>query len=350
MKARFGILCIVLLIVVANARAHGEELAFPGEKWQVKRPAELGLNPAPLAEIAEMLGGRGCIVQNGYIVQSWGDLEERVDWMSSAKPVLSTLLFFALQEGLIESVDQRITDFGWDLRSNDYNIKFRHLGAMTSGYARPEGPGEAYAYNDFAIQLYQKTLFDKVFQSDPQEAAEHPHRLGALGLERGLRFRDRNRRMSASVLDFARIAWLWANRGKWGDRQLLPEHYFDDYCTPQVAPDLPHTQEKSTDDYLEIGTYGGGSDHFTRFGPGIYGFNWWFNDVGREHPQMPTWPDAPEDAFMSIGAGGNCSIIIPSESLILVCAKGDWGQLEPGRHDAKINGYFRLLKRTRTGN
>ena len=38
---------------------------------------------------------------------------------------------------------------------------------MTGGYARPEPPGAAWAYNDFAIQLYQKTLFDRVFRADP---------------------------------------------------------------------------------------------------------------------------------------------------------------------------------------
>jgi len=56
---------------------------------------------------------------------------------------LSTLLFFAMQEGLVKSVDQPIQDFGWPLKGKDGGITFRHLGAMTSGYMRPEGPGEA---------------------------------------------------------------------------------------------------------------------------------------------------------------------------------------------------------------
>lgn len=321
------------------------ETVFPGERWETRRPEEVGLKSEPLAKIAGDLGGRGCIIKDGFIVQSWGDLAERGDWMSSAKPVLSTLLFFAVEEGLVESVDQPIADFGWDLQEKDRGITFRHLGAMTSGYARPEGPGEAYAYNDFAIQLYQQTLFDKVFQSDPKETAEHPDRLGALRMEKGLSFRDKNRRISASVADFARIAWLWANKGNWNGRRLLPERYFDEYCAPQAPKELPHTREAETDDYLGIGTYGGGSDHFSDFGPGIYGFNWWFNQTGREHPETSTWPDAPEEAFMSIGAGGNCSIIIPSLGLVVVCAKGDWGKLEPGRSDSKTNRCFQLLNR-----
>ncbi|MCA9435581.1 MAG: serine hydrolase, partial [Candidatus Omnitrophica bacterium] len=189
----------------------------------------MGLKRESLEQLAKNLGGRGCVIKDGYLVQEWGDTSERGDWLSSAKPVLSTLLFFAIEEGLVKSVDQPIAEFGWDLKDKDQGITFRHLGAMTSGYARPEGPGEAFSYNDFAIQLYQKTLFDKVFKQDPKEAAEQPNRLGALNLERGLSFREGNRRLSASAKDFARIAWFWLNRGAWNGNQALPEKYFDDY-------------------------------------------------------------------------------------------------------------------------
>ncbi len=343
MPCRLIFLCSLAILSIPYLVSADEGIAFPAKTWERKSPESVGLDSGPLGDIADLLGGKGCIIKDGYIVQSWGDLQTRVDWKSSAKPVLSTLLLFALQEGRIQSVDQNIADFGWDLNVKDRSITFRQLGAMTSGYARPEPPGEGYAYNDYAIQLYQKTLFDKVFGSDPRQVAEHPERLGALNLEQGLRFREHNRRMSASVLDFSRIAWLWANRGRWADMQLLPEQYFIDFCKPQVPDDLPHTRKSDTEDYLEIGTYGGGSDHFTQFGPGIYGFNWWFNAATAEHSDVPTWPDATGDAFMSIGAGGNCAIIIPSQKLVLVCADGDWGKLEPGRSDSKMNRCFRLL-------
>ncbi len=65
------------------------------------------------------------------------------------------------------------------VEAQDRDMTFRHLTTMTSGYARPERPGEAWSYNDFAIQLYQKTLFDRVFRADPAEVANHPTRLGA---------------------------------------------------------------------------------------------------------------------------------------------------------------------------
>lgn len=321
------------------------ETAFPGKGWETRQAADLGVNVALLDELASRLGGRGCVVKDGYMVKTWGKQAQRADVLSSAKPLLSTLLFFAIEEGLVKSVDQPIVEFGWKLKPKDQGITFRHLGSMTSGYARPEGPGEAWAYNDFAINLYQQTLFDNVFKEDPKTVAEHSQRFGGLGLEDGLDFRKTNRRISASVRDFARIAWFWLNRGKWGEKSLLPRRVFDDHMKPQTPKNLPQTRQAETDDYLGIGTYGGGSDHFTKFGPGVYGFNWWFNETGGAHPNSRTWPDAPPDTVMSIGARGNNSALFPSLRLVLVCAAGDWDDLRGGDSAAKLNRALELAAR-----
>jgi CubicO group peptidase (beta-lactamase class C family) len=329
----------MLLVIAPIAGANH----FPGEHWESRTPEEMGMDGAALDALAESLGGRGCVVKDGYVVKAWGDQAERSDWLSSAKPVLSTLLFFAIQEGKVEKVDQPIAEFGWPLEGKDRGITFRHLGAMSSGYARPDGPGEAWAYNDFAIQLYQKTLFDKVFSGDPDMAAADPNRFGALQLEDGLDFTDDKRRLKASVRDFARIAWFWLNHGTWGDRQVLPARFFDEFMKPQTPLDLPHTQEAGDNDYLGIGSYGGGSDHFTKFGAGIYGFNWWFNGAGRLHPEALTWPDAPADTIMSIGAGGNCSVIVPSLNLLLAAAKANWGRLDAGNPKSETNRHIASL-------
>lgn len=315
---------------------------FPGAIWEQRLPSEFGLDAAQLDLLATQLGGRGCVVKDGYIVKAWGDQSLVRDFLSSAKPVLSTLLFFAVEEGLVKSVDQPVADFGWELKGKDRGITFRHLGAMNSGYARPEGPGEAWAYNDYAIQLYQKTLFDKVFKADAKIVAENSNRLGRLQFEDGLKFSDK-RRISASVRDFARIAWFWANDGNWNGKQVLPKHYFEDYRKPQAKRNLPISREAKTDDYLKIKSYGGGSEHFTRFGPGVYGFNWWFNATGDRHRENLTWPDAPADTFMSIGAGGNNAAIMPGLGLVLVGADANWNDLKAGDPSSKINQALRLL-------
>ncbi|MCA9099590.1 MAG: VCBS repeat-containing protein, partial [Planctomycetales bacterium] len=311
--------------------------AFPGESWQTVEPSVLGLDAGRLDALAEMLGGRGAVVKDGVIVKSWGDQTEKSDWFSAAKPVLGTLLLFAVTEGRLDGVDAPLVDFGWELSSKDKKMTLRHLANMTSGYARPDPPGEAWAYNDFGIQLYQQTIFDRIFMGEPKRVANDGARFGALGLEDGLSFAKANRRLKASVRDFARIGWFWLNRGNWDGRQLIPGYLFDEVMRPQVPPDLPHTAEADTNDYLGIGSFGGGSDHFTKFGAGAYGFNWWFNRTGRLHPEHMTWPDAPDDVVMAIGFGGNCCALLPSENAVLVAATADWGKLRAGDSDTQMN-------------
>jgi CubicO group peptidase (beta-lactamase class C family) len=281
------------------------------------------------------LGGRGCILKNGKLVHTWGDQAERRDVLSSAKPVMTTLLFHAIAEKKIPNLEARVAAFGWELLPKDRTMTLAHLTNMISGYARPEAPGEAWAYNDYAINLYQKTLFDRIYHETPEQVGA---RIGnALGLEDGLAFRATNRRISASVRDFARVAQFWLDRGKWKGKQVLPRKLFDRYCRVQVPANLPHTRKAETNDYLQIGTYGGGSDHFTDFGAGIYGGNWWFN------PNASTWPDAPRDTFMSIGAGGNCAVMIPSRKLVMVAMSANWGKLEPGNAQSLTNRHIRGL-------
>jgi len=59
---------------------------------------------------------------------------------------------------------------------------------VISGYARPEPPGAAWSYNDYAIQLYQKTLFEHIFRENAATVANAPTRFGFLQLEDGLDF------------------------------------------------------------------------------------------------------------------------------------------------------------------
>ncbi len=338
-----GIVLAALVCLVSLELALADETVFPGTSWNRSKPAGRNMDAAALDKLAKALGGRGCVIKDGFVVKEWGDQAEIGDWFSSAKPVLSTLLFFAIEEGLVKSVDQPIAGFGWNLQPRHKGITFRHLGAMTSGYARPEAAGESWAYNDYAIQLYQKTLFDKVFKAHGNKVAATPKRLGPLEFEDGLNFNSKHR-LKASVRDFARIAWFWRQKGNWNGRQLLPKHYFDQYMRPQTPKDLPATKHNGkNDDYLGIGSYGGGSDHFSNAGPGIYGFNWWFNDTGRLHPHALTWPDAPKDTVMSLGARGNSTAFIPSLNAALICAEGDWGEVKGGKKDSKMNQVLKLF-------
>ncbi|MCA9111618.1 MAG: hypothetical protein KDA52_16815, partial [Planctomycetaceae bacterium] len=133
----FLICWLGVVIAIAPSSVLKADNVFPTSEWETATPQEMQLDEAAIIEVANLLGGRGCIIKDGYLVHAWGDQKKRGDWLSSAKPVLSTLLFFALQEGLIDSVDQRVSDFDDRLMGKDREITFRHLGSMTSGYLRP---------------------------------------------------------------------------------------------------------------------------------------------------------------------------------------------------------------------
>ena len=130
---------LILCATAATGGAAAEAArTFPGRHWETRAPAQLGLQADGLDRLAEVLGGRGCIVKDGYVVKAWGDQAKKKDWASSAKPVLSTLLLFAVQEKKISGVDAKIVDLGWPLSDKDRSMTFAHLANMTSGYARPE--------------------------------------------------------------------------------------------------------------------------------------------------------------------------------------------------------------------
>jgi CubicO group peptidase (beta-lactamase class C family) len=324
-------------------QAMTRENAFPGAAWEFKTPAEVGLDPAKLDEFAGNVGGVGVIVKDGYIVKAWGNQTAKSDWASASKPVISTLLFFAMQEGKVPSVDAPVKDWGWELIPKDQGLTFRHLANMTSGYALPEAPGTAWGYNDYGTMLYAKTLAERVFDEGSMNAAAlQAQRLGALQFEDGSLFSARKGfGISTTARDFARIGWFWLNKGNWNGEQLLPNSFFDSYMTPDVPIDLPRTAG-GTNDYLSIGSFGGGTNQ-TSHGPGIYGFGWWFNDVVPDSGNL-AWPDAPADTIQANGHWGKEVLtIIPSLGMV-VAARGNWGSFDPGNASAGMNQNLKLLK------
>ena len=129
---------------------------------------------------------------------------------------------FAVKEGKISSVEATIAGFGWALRPADRTITFRHLANMTSGYALPDNPGTHYGYNDYAISLYVKTLFPKVFKQK-LTSSRGTNRLGPLQFQDGAIFGTTRGGygLVTSLRDLARIGWFLAQRGEMEERATL---------------------------------------------------------------------------------------------------------------------------------
>lgn len=320
-----------------RSEASEESVVFPETHWKTGDPARLGLDESGLDQFARNVGGEGCVVWQGLLVKSWGDIASRKDWASAAKPVLSTLLLFAVQEGKLPGVDARVASAGWAFAPKDADLTFRQLANMVSGYSRGEAPGAAWAYNDVAIELYARSL-ERVFQQ-PLEAA-FQQRLAPLQFEDGPFFGSRRGvGVTASPRDFARLGWLWLNRGHWKGHALIDPDLFTNCMRPGVAATLPRTTAAG-EDYLKVGSYGGGTDQ-TPQGPGVYGFNFWFNE--RLPEGRLVWPSAPPDTYQANGMWNRDTVtVIPSRRLVVVVRGGHPGPFEPGA-EGGFNENLRLL-------
>ena len=354
--------CGLLFLPVWVALTQVQPWVFPGAHWDLsKTPEEFGMDRAKLDAFKSNLGAAstGCVVRNGYLIYSWGNPSANFGWASASKPCLSTMLFAAIHEGKIASPDSLLLPHWPGLRPSDQTMTFRHLADMMGGYAcndrdgsgDPLAPGSRWAYNDFAIMLYVKTL-DKVFgTTDNLVTAGNQRFVVPLQFEDGVLFNSSKGRVNASARDFARLGWFWLNRGNWNGTQLLPSRFFDDYLKADVPLGTPRTTNNVADDYLGVGSYGGGINQHD--GPGIYGFNWWFNQCLTTPPRDPpllAWPSAPADACIAMGHFGKEGMaVFPSLGMVVAAYNPDiaaWGDTvitDPPNTNSTLNQNLKLL-------
>lgn len=317
------------------------ENVFPGAMWASRDALSAGLDVAKLEAFAASVGGDGVVIRHGYLVKTWGEVATHKWWASASKPVFSTLLLCAVQEGKLATVDAPVATAGWTLAPKDAAMTFRQLANMTSGYATAEAPGAAWGYNDFAIQLYARSL-EKIFAQPLADA--FAARFGPLQFEDGAFFGHRNNLgVVASPRDFARLGWLWLNRGRWRGEEIVSPKLFDACLRPQVPAGLPRavTAGAKPDDYLALGSYGGGTNQ-TPHGPGAYGFNFWFNE--RTPTGERVWPAAPADTYQANGLWNRDTLtIFPSLRMVVAVRAAQPGKFEPGQVASTYSQNMALL-------
>jgi CubicO group peptidase (beta-lactamase class C family) len=335
-----------------DRQEHARELVWPKADWETRTPEQSGLAAEKLKALAELAGGRGCVVRHGYLVYSWGDSAKSGDIASAVKPIISTLLLVAVQDGKLKSVDAKVADFEPGLlklnRGKDGTITWRHLASQTSGYGLTEAPGEAYAYNDSALALYYDVLTQRVYKQDGTRVLKD--QLGdVLGFQDKYTFeafgpKDRPGRLAISVRDLARFGLLYLRGGRWRDKQVLKPELIRLALESPVPADLARTSGKDAEMLPKQRTLGGGKNQ-TAVGPGIYSFNWWINAKDKEGNRL--FAELPADAFVASGHGGKRTLwVIPSLDLIVA-----WNDAAIDDHNAslkdpktKCNQASRLMK------
>jgi CubicO group peptidase (beta-lactamase class C family) len=253
------------------------------------------------------------------------DKESIVPSFSMAKSVTSILIGCAIDEGLIKSVDEPITNYIPELTKKGFDkVTIKHLLQMTSGikfnesYVNPFGdaasfyyglnlrrvirkmklktePGKQFNYVSGNTQLLglvlERSLMNKTVTSYLQEKIWTP-----LGMEYDASWSiDRKKNglektfccLNARARDFAKIGRLYKNKGNWNGKQIVSQKW---------------VEESTKLDTLE------GSAKF-------YQYQWW----------LPK----PNEDFMAEGILGQFIYVNPSKDLIIVRlgkkeGKADW--------------------------
>jgi CubicO group peptidase (beta-lactamase class C family) len=194
---------------------------------------------------------------------------------------------------------------------------------MVSNYNLEGIPGGSWAYNDYAINLYAKVLFQRVWQASPQLVFDEVFRSLQFQHTPTVAEDPRYGRISISTDDFARVGLLVACRGKWKDLQVIPEAFFDNIKN-QVPESLPKSAGDCRDDPCRSGSFGGecNQDEYWLDGRGRYGYNFWvFNE---EHSYGVPIP--PDTIILEGKKGESMMIVIPSLDVIAVgLGSPGWG-------------------------
>ena len=217
---------------------------------------------------------------------------------SVAKSFISTLIAFALREGLIASIDTPVDHYVPTLKGSGYEgVELRHVLQMSSGVRWNEDYGDPNSdVARFADAFEQGGSFDTVAASLPRERAPgtynrynscDTHVLGmvlaratgqsvaeylearlwhVLGMEDDAFFLVDGQGVEASGMglnvtlrDFAKLGQMMLNRGMVNGEQLLPDGWWQG-CAMALAPHLMPGPRDSAD---------------YPFG---YGYQWWLPD------------------------------------------------------------------------
>jgi CubicO group peptidase (beta-lactamase class C family) len=342
-------LLVFLAIGIALQKVKADDVAavFPEIVWDTRTPAEVRLSREKLDSLRDLVRGRGCVIRHGYLVYTWGDQGRSADIASAVKPVISTLLLLAVQEGKLKSVDDKVADFEPRLKTlnggKDAAISWRHLASQTSGYGLTEEPGKAYSYNDYALALYFDVLTQKVFKANGTEILKS--RLAdVLQFQDPCSFGKRAGRLVISVRDFARFGLLYLRGGDWKGRLVLKPDLIRMAISSPVSINTPRTAGKDAEMLPEQRSLGGGKN-ITPIGPGYYSYNWWLNRTDKEGRQL--FVDSPPDAYIASGHGGKRVLwVFPSLDLIVSWNDSPIGDhdISPGNAKSHCNQAARLLQ------
>ncbi|HWI18697.1 MAG TPA: serine hydrolase [Vicinamibacterales bacterium] len=324
--AALAIAGLGLVVCAASTRSPISANTFPREAWQPAASIEdLGWSPAGIAAIEKRVAAIGSaafmIVTSGRVVTARGETA-RTFWSHSVrKSLLSALIGQAAAEGKID-IGRTLAELGIDEKNTPLTNQERQarvvdlLQARSGVYlraaaevdamrdARPargsHPPGTFWYYNnwDFNVlgTIFRRTTGEDLFQAFEQRIArpigmqDYRAKDGMYGLEEASEHEAFGFRLSAR--DLARFGLLYLHRGRWADRQLIPEAWV----------------EASIRSYSTTGAQG------SLASKSGYGYMWWVQVNAEAHPELRL----PNGSFTASGSGGQRLTVIPQIDTVVV--------------------------------
>ena len=279
----------------------------------------------------------GLIIKDGYVIASWGDTK-RVDMtFSVTKSYLSAVTGLAIDNKLIKSEKDLVSDYLWDKTFDgkmNSKISWEHLLNQSSDWSgnlfginhwedRPDisknlddwrseaqkEPGTYYKYNDVRVNVLAYSLLQVYRQSLPK-VLKHSimDPIGASDSWRWYGYENSwvniDGLMVQSVSggghngggvfinseDHARFGLLYLNNGMWKNKRIISEEWINKSIKPS------HTNPE-------------------------YGYMWWINSKDGEDYAISDWKNVPTNVYYGAGFGGNYIVVIPDENMVVV---GRW--------------------------
>ena len=280
---------------------------WPGLSWETATPESQGMCPDNINEAMDYafqdgnFTGAVIVIRNGYIVaERYADDRMATDLVTSwsvAKSFTSALIGKALDEGLISSLDQQVSEFIPAWKDTDKEvITLRQLMTVKTALELLDGgdfygeedqlqvsidrnligqPGEQlYTYSNSDVMLAGEVVRSSTSMT-PQTYLDQ--KIGSVIRFSGEWWQDTKGHiltyccLDSTARDFGRFGLLFARNGEWEGQEILS----DNWITESTAPALS----------------------------GQYGFYWW---------------PAPNTGFTALGVQGQIVAVYPAEDLVIM--------------------------------
>jgi CubicO group peptidase (beta-lactamase class C family) len=316
-----------LITILSYSPSPAAVNTYPANGWQTSTPEQQGMQSEMLANMIEEIKMKGynidsiSIIRNGYMVLdayfypfSKG---QRHNIHSCTKSIMSILIGIAIDRGYIKSVDQPIAELLPhntidSLGDNKRSITLEHLLIMASGLDCRDSnrydwkgliemkrsgdwgqhvlnlpmvgpPGSKFEYCN-GLSYLLSVIINTTTKMKTREFAEKnlftPLGISEIAWERSPQGIDVGYSgMWLKPHDMAKIGWLYLNKGRWGEKQLVSSSWV----------------EKSTRGHIE-------AKPATQ-----YGYQWWVNDDGN---------------YSAVGYGGQYIMVATEMNMVVVFTGG----------------------------